>query len=423
VYTTLAAVKAELGIPPEDHSQDARLQDLMREATGAIDAWIGRPLAQRRYIETIRPAPRVLVGSSVGQLACRALAEAVRYLEVLSRPDEQAQEAPGLDKWLASAKEALQQDPAACALFTKELVWFKCGAVQGGSRATWMMERDEDGQFWCSRELAVDVFRVEEGYQRLTVMIYWAPWSGPDVRSRLPRKARTRLMPYTRRRLYLPHTLSGPRSMQSWGEAAGTLMLLYLAQAGLMSIDEDHAARDGLLSYLDRFRGARTVGAHVLLAELLAHYQIPEDYRAFTKYIRRTIRGLLAEQRGGEISQVIEDPDTSKSYYPVDAAAASLGISTRRLYELVKRGTARIATVRVGGQTYRAIPYDELARLPYRCAVSVRAEPGCSEQVGTRVCGEASPTSVDSLAGKDNAHQTSLCAPTDRTGREAWSDD
>jgi hypothetical protein len=226
-----------------------------------------------------------------------------------------------------------------------------------------MVERAEDGQFWCSRELVVEVSRAGEDRQPLVVDIYWEPWSGPGVRSPLPRKVRTRLLPYTRRRLYLPDTLSGPRSMQSWGEAAGTLMCLYLAQAGLMLIDEDHAARDGLLSYLDRFRGARTVGAHMLLAKLLAHYQIPEDYRAFTKYIRRTIRGLLAEQRGGEISQVIRDPDTSESYYLVDAAAASLGISTRRLYELVERGTARIATVRVGGRSYRAIPQDELARL------------------------------------------------------------
>jgi hypothetical protein len=363
VYTTLAAVKAELGIPPEDHSQDARLQDLMHEATAAIDAWIGRPLAQRRYIERIRRAPTVLVRSSVGQLACRALSEAIRYLEVLSRPDKQAQEAPGLDNWLASAKEALQQDPSACVLFTKELVRFKCGAVQSRSRATWMMERAEDGQFWCSRKLAVEVVRAGEGHQHLAVDIYWEPWSGPDVRSRLPRKVRTRLMPYTHRRLYLPHTPSGPRSMQSWGEAVVALMLLYLTQAGLVSIDEDHFARDELLSYLDRFRGARTVGAYVLLAELLAHYQIPEDYRAFTKYIGRTIRGLLAEQRGQGISQVIRDPDMSESYYFVDNAAASLGISKRRLYELVKSGTARIATVRLGGQTYRAIPHDELARL------------------------------------------------------------
>jgi hypothetical protein len=140
-------------------------------------------------------------------------------------------------------------------------------------------------------------------------------------------------------------------------------MCLYLAQAGLLSIDEDHAARDGLLSYLNQFRGARTVGAHMLLAELLVHYQIPEDYRAFTKYIGRTIRGLLAGQRGGEISQVISDPETSERYYLVDAAAASLGISTRRLYELVQCGTARIATVRGRGQTYQAIPQDELARL------------------------------------------------------------
>jgi hypothetical protein len=176
-------------------------------------------------------------------------------------------------------------------------------------------------------------------------------------------------MPYPHRRLYLPHTLSGPRSMQSWGESVVALMLLYLAQAGLMSIDEDHAARGGLLSYLDRFRGARPVGAHMLLAELLAHDQIPEDYRAFTKCVRRTIRGLLAQQRGQGISQPIRDPETSERYYFMDDAAASLGISRRRLYELVKRGTARIATVRVGRQTYQAIPHDELARLERVSAV------------------------------------------------------
>jgi hypothetical protein len=363
MYTTLAAVKAALNIPPEETSHDARLQELIRRATQATDEWVGYSLAQRRYLARIQPAPTVLVGPSVGELACRALSEALQYLKGLSRPDRTAQEPPGLDTWLASAEKALQQDPTACALFTKELVRFECGAVQGRSRATWMVERVEANQLRCSRELVVEVFRVGEGGQRLAVTIYWAPWSGPGVRSPLPRKARTRLMPYTRRRLYLPHTLSGPRSMQSWGEAVVALMLLYLAQAGLMSIDEDHAAREGLLSYLDRFRGARTVGAHVLLAELLAHYQIPEDYRAFTKYIRRTIRGLLAEQRGREISQVIRDPDTSESYYFVDNAAASLGISKRRLYELVTIGTARIAAVRVGQQTYQAIPHDELARL------------------------------------------------------------
>lgn len=118
MYTPLAAVKAALNIPPEETSHDVRLQDLIRRATQAIDEWIGHPLAQRRYIERIQPAPRVLVGSSVGQLACGALSEAIQYLKVLIHPDRQAQEAPGLDTWLASAKEALQQDPAACALFT-----------------------------------------------------------------------------------------------------------------------------------------------------------------------------------------------------------------------------------------------------------------------------------------------------------------
>jgi hypothetical protein len=171
MYTTLAAVKAALNIPPEETSHDARLQELIRRATQATDEWVGYSLAQRRYLARIQPAPTVLVGPSVGELACRALSEALQYLKGLSRPDRKAQEPARLDNWLASAKEALQQDPTACALFTKELVRFECGAVQGRSRATWMVERAEDGQFWCSRELAVEVFRAGEGHQYLAVII------------------------------------------------------------------------------------------------------------------------------------------------------------------------------------------------------------------------------------------------------------
>jgi hypothetical protein len=217
-----------------------------------------------------------------------------------------------------------------------------------------------------SREFVIEVIRLGEGavpHQRLDMILLSEPWSGPSIRSSLPRRARTLMMPYTRRRLYLPHSHVG---RLSWDSLIGTvvaLMLLYLTQEGLVSVDEDQTVREWLLAYLGRFRGAREVGAHRILGELLAHYRMPEDYRAFTKYVKRTIRGLMAEEGHTPPPDVLQDPDTAECYYPVPAAAMRLGISPRRLYELIKSGRARIAEVRSGQETYRAIPRDELSRL------------------------------------------------------------
>jgi hypothetical protein len=189
-------------------------------------------------------------------------------------------------------------------------------------------------------------------------------WRGEQQRSKIPRRVVKSIFPHAHKRLYIPpwETLS-KREIRAWTQDNIALVSLYLVQAGLISLDEDQSVQHFLLSYLSKFKGAVQVGAGSVLAEILTSYRLPEEYRAWRKYVSKTIRGLVATEKRQERSYVISDPTGTEEHLMVPAVADRLGMPTRSLYHLVKQGAVRAKEVTVEGRRYQTIPDAEIARL------------------------------------------------------------
>jgi len=206
------------------------------------------------------------------------------------------------------------------------------------------------------------------------------------------------------KRLYVPEALSSASDVRAAVQDMYALLCIYLVQEEFVSLEEGGDVQAFLYGYLRQFKGAMQVGIPYALAELLAHYQIPEDYRAVRKYVAKTIRGLLANQRRQEELHLAEEsaavqtldrpegrddntailddweehtpvprrdrkrpamPDlsTNPGLQMIPAAAAALGMSVRTLYALVAQGKVQTETVIHGRRPYITVSEAEMERL------------------------------------------------------------
>jgi transposase len=138
-------------------------------------------------------------------------------------------------------------------------------------------------------------------------------------------------------------------------------MSLYLIQAGLISLDEDQDVQQFLLSYLSGFRRAAQVGAASVLAEILTHYRLPEDYRAWRKYVGKTIKGLVATQKRQDRTIGVSVRRIGPLMIP--EVAGRVGLSRETLYRQVRRGQVRAEKVNVGTVSYLALSDTEVEQL------------------------------------------------------------
>jgi hypothetical protein len=189
-------------------------------------------------------------------------------------------------------------------------------------------------------------------------------------------------VPLVDKRLYLPERLSSPSDVRAAVQDMYALLCLYLVQEEFVRLDEDRGVLEFLEAYLHQFKGAKQIGIRYALGEILAHYQIPEDYRAVRKYVAKTIRGLLTNQLKREAVNTIErqaaaramglpEPEHPDPAIPgaltIPEAAATLGIPVRSLYDRVKpgriRGKMRVQRVAVDNQRLLTIPEAEIDNL------------------------------------------------------------
>src|SRR5262249_54814275 len=130
----------------------------------------------------------------------------------------------------------------------------------------------------------------------------------------------------------------------------------------LVSLEDDQIVWKFLLSYLlSSFKGVKKVEPEMVLAKILAHYQFPEDYRAWRKYLRRMIDGLAAEE-GPDHSYVLHDLN-GKEWPMIRAVADRLKMPRRTLYSLVNRGKVHAEKFPAGRGAYLVIPDNEVERL------------------------------------------------------------
>jgi hypothetical protein len=185
-------------------------------------------------------------------------------------------------------------------------------------------------------------------------------------------------VPFMDKRLYVPEALSSASDVRAAVQDMYALVCIYLIQEEFVRLDEEGDVREFLYDYIGQFKGGRQVGIPYALGMILAHYQIPEDYRAVRKYVAKTIRGLWANQRrreGWRASQprksatveALEQPERPDAPFPgallIPEAAAELGISVRSLYDYRTRGKVRVEEVAIGNRRLLTIPLDEIARL------------------------------------------------------------
>lgn len=167
-----------------------------------------------------------------------------------------------------------------------------------------------------SRELALIFIREDPTPDLRRRMDVSIGWGGERERLPLPRLAKSLLGPYARKRLYWPIGKLSARNIRSAVEAMYALRYVYLVQEGLVNFDENPTVQRFLFSYVDKFKKAKQVGVGSVLAHILGdyvfpkhskllnrskaidpqvgkrlrRYTLPEDYRAFSKYIKAQLR-------------------------------------------------------------------------------------------------------------------------------------
>jgi hypothetical protein len=165
----------------------------------------------------------------------------------------------------------------------------------------------------------------------------------------LPKKVQKHITPYALKRVYIlplePRVKE--QALQGWWHDTFALVSLYLVQEKLVSLEDDQIILESLLSYLGSLQEQRKLDPEMVLAEILKHYQFPEDYRALRLYLSKTIKGLAAIEEKQQWDYVIRD-STGKERLMIRAAAERLGMSRRSLYYLVQQGKVSIEKISVG---------------------------------------------------------------------------
>ena len=369
LYTTLEAVKKALGVSLEDHSQDTQLHQLMAQASRAIDLWAKREFGRRRYREVIEPARQQCAVRNTLEVVGQGYRELRKHLPALEEPQYIAGIKPRFNKWMEDVENVLPEDPTLCMLWSREAISVVGEHLCCTPRVSWIIECTPPGEPLWIRGIEA-YFRQEvvlcftTATQRMDV---WVGWDGEQERSKLRQKVQKLLVPYSLKRLYLPPPGMDEKAEQQWIKSNIALLCLYLVQEGLVSLNTDPPLWEFLLSYLQTFRGVETLEAPNVLGDLIARYRIPEDGRAWCKYVADTIKHLVKNPERSTYSYVIPDPTSPTGLqYMIPAAADRVEMSHRRLYQLVEAGEVRTETVSVDGKQYQIVPLDEIDQLQTR---------------------------------------------------------
>lgn len=325
-------LKRSWGTPLEDTSADASLRRFAVKWKLEQDRWLGQEtFSQGRVVYRDDPSPEMYGRlPDVVLLIQEALAWLLHHQKSLDDPVKRAQEEEDVLELSQRANEICQKHPEKLVVWTRILAFLiEPGGLYCGPSVNWTLTRKE----------FVIVFARIGGSptQRVSVRI---GWGGEQSRTPLPKQIRRRLAPDAQKRFYFPELMQTRQVLDTALKDARALVCLYLVQKQLVSIDDDPIVRDFLLSYLKGFKGTNQVGVHRVLEYLRRHYQIPEDYRAFRKYIASVIKGLKKED---------EDQYQTGEEASVRKVAVQTGISERTIYHLV--GEGKVRAVQRDGQT------------------------------------------------------------------------
>lgn len=374
---TLEEFKTFAGIPLEDTRQDALLRSLIQEVSKELEQRTGRLFLTKELEQYITPSEHKRTVDTPITMIALAIVELLEHLRWCNSPMGESEENNALQAFFKQAATSWQENPERRLVLTREFTKLETKdllcipvqrvltfdpqlqIVQGVATLIEPLTAE------CVGEFALVFLKTGTSApaRRVEVIV---EWGGSQERPQFHKQVRKGLAHYARKRLYFPplQELRTEQQVRLMREDALALVALYLVQEKLISLDDDQGVRDFLLSYLGRrFKGTKQVGEAAILAEILGHYQIPEDYRAWRKYVRRTIQGLAAKEKQQERTYVIADPSGTEKHFMIPAVADRLGMPRRSLYHRVKQGAVRTEEVTVGGRQYQTIPHAEIDRL------------------------------------------------------------
>ena len=383
----LSNVPNPRGTPLGEVASRALLQSLIRETRRIIELWAGPAPSEEEA-----DAPGILAISNTLELFGRSLVEVLQYVDTFHEPAVYAEQERRLQGWLTGEHSRAVAESG----YIQSLAAFQGQELSVWPQIRWILANHSPhrslgpvGEPNLSLELAL-IFITEDPTpdlrRRMDVFI---GWGGERERFPMPRLVKSLLNPYARKRLYLPIGELSARDIRSAVEGMYALLLVYLVQEGLVNFDEDRTVQQFLLAYVGKFKKAKQVGVGSVLAHLLGtyvfpkrsrmfkrsksidpqavqalrRYTLPEDYRAFPKYIKRTIEGLLKDEKKQDRSSLIADPIDPDGHLLIPTAANQVGISDRWLYDLVRKGKVRAEEVSIEHKRYLAIHPTEMARL------------------------------------------------------------
>jgi hypothetical protein len=283
-----------------------------------------------------------------------------------------SEEEQGLREFMEKIETGWRDDPDRCAVWTRHLAVLKAGNLLCIPQVTWYLTRTEPqlcvvkdapvtiapGEPSCRRELRLFFLRTDRPRTRpLEILVLIG---GEQERPTLPRRFvikggkkqyRKLFSEDMRKRLYLPDAGGQRHPKWSQREHHCAQIFLYLLQKELVSLDEDTEVKDFLWAYVGKFHHVEEVGVGFVIHELMKRYSTPQDYRAFVKFIRKTIYGLWVTQFSkeypdhqlaalGSPREMAHRPGEST----VCETAHQLGISQRTLYDRIQKG--RLPVVR-----------------------------------------------------------------------------
>ena len=312
-------------IPELAPIRDAAIRDL-NEITGT-------ELRRRRYHEEIFVRSKERVVSSCGvDLAIDAISTGLGCVVVLSHPSGADLYKRMTDILKESSEKYWEKEPRAIVIHSHIMGNLRFADLQ--CQAIFGLEVKPEVKEQIDVRLRLTFIKL--GKDRLDVLFRR---EAEKERTFTKRTLKKLLRPYTLGRIYYPRDAL---TNKKWVNDAVAMLLVYLAQKDLIDFDSDQESRDWMIAYLNNYRVVRSekVNAISVLAELLRSFIVPLDYRAFRKYVAKTAYGLsrlntapLTFSDDGELEMMVPE------------VAQSVGLSKRRIYELIKNRSNAINNI------------------------------------------------------------------------------
>jgi hypothetical protein len=204
-----------------------------------------------------------------------------------------------VDRWLAEVTS--ETGTTALRVYNAVLKVRRCGDLECFPTVKFVFLRSSNG-VGIEPELMF-VRRNAAGRREFKVVLQWGGTKGPERKL-----LKENLNNSGVRTIYVPDRAAPKNPRWPWTDDVRFLLLLYLVQHEMISLDQEDAAGEFLLAYLAKFRDAKKPKDGLILSHLLKQYGFAMDYRGLGPYIAKVARGLAAaELDRAQTSYILEE--------------------------------------------------------------------------------------------------------------------